>query len=80
MESIKSINLSVIEDYCKHYLKKYSYNNQFDTKFISLTDEDFENIKYLIKTLNKASIDNSLSNTKLSYNLLNKADKLSEAL
>ena len=78
MESTKNINFQDIDNYWKHYFEKYHMkrisSDEYDTPILSL--EDYENMKYLIKTLINASTENSKIYSRSSYSALNKANKL----
>ena len=78
MESDEKTNIELIDKYCEHYLGKYSTDktSRIKLKSSNFSLKDYENLKYLIKSLNTSSQDPSILNTKYSYSQLKKANKL----
>ena len=76
MNGKKSLTPLNIDKYCDYYLDKFYRQNEPSP----FTLEDYENFKYLVKTLNNFAVENSSQNTKRSYLYLTKANKLSKIL
>ena len=78
MEPINNNNIKELNDYCEYYLNKYQLKkttrNPIETTAFST--EDYENLSFLIKSLNSHYIEHSKTNFGASYSYINKANKL----